>query len=648
MAKTIESPNAALSSQITVKTDTSSSPFRKFIPGPPLIPVGDTLRVIKDTEMASVQDIDSMYRQAGILGNTLQRDLGIMQQINYERGHIYREVEAATHHWMVGSAMEVFADYSTQYNSAIHNASVWITSQSRVYSDQLTELLEVLDIEERIYDWAWSTGTYGDLFVRLYGAPGQGIMAIDDNEHPSGVSRVDYMGRLVGFAETPYGSSGQITSQTILPPWDFTHVRLLGAKKRRSMSGDPINMDHRSAYMMSPDTRQLTTRYGTSLVLNALPVYKRLRISEDSLLLARLTRGYQKYLYKLGVKGKNPDAVAMMTQTLMQLVKRGRAWDTSLSGENFASRSNVMNVMEDLFIPIWGEAGDLQVDSIGADPNIKWITDVDALMHQLAASLRVSLSLLGAYVEQNSGALGSDTMEQLDIRFARTARRQQRALKVAIKRICQIHLAYKGYDADPKLFEVHMTESSSAEEQQVKDSLETSIDVASKFMEMMAGTEQKIDWLETIDYLNRKFIKLDDFNLADFIEHPDMGESKVHNIRENLAKSLSEISKANGLGIARGDINERVAEFLNETILSRGFDASKAISTGDHRGPLPYSESCKAPHVKAVVGLNEWVERYQDKQVKVACTTYQEETPAERDRLMVDDQKMTEILKSGY
>jgi hypothetical protein len=598
-----------------------TSTFQKFIPGPPMVPVADTLRAASMAKNEYSAEFSDLFKQAGILGESLTSMIGGLQQVNYERGFIYREVEHATNHWLVGAAMEVFADYATQHNSAVHNASVWVTSQSHQYSDILYNFLEMLDLEERIYDWAWTTGTYGDLFIRAYGAPGQGILAIEDDKHPSSISRVDYMGGLIGFADTPYGASGQVTEQSMLPPWEYVHSRLLGAKKRRSFSGEPLQTEYRSAYMMSPDTRQLTTKYGTSLILNALPVYKRLRISEDSLLLARLTRGYQKYIYKLGVSGKNPDAVAMMTQTIMQIVKRARAWDTTQSGANFASRSNVMNVMEDLFIPIFGSADDLKVESIGADPNIKWITDVQELRNQLAASLRVSLPLLGAYVEESSGTLGSDSIEQLDIRFARTSRRLQRAVKVSIKRLCQIHLAYKGYDADPSLFDINMTETSSAEENQVKEALQSSLNVATSFLELMDTTEEKIDIPEVINYLNRVFIKLDDFNMSDYIKNPSIGESKKHQLRETLIQAVKDIMPKD---TDKSQIAEKVNYFLNNIKDDSGFVKENTLKSKEFTSALPYS-TLNVPYSKKVMALNEWNSNYAGKQVKVQNVNY---TPA--------------------
>ncbi len=123
---------------------------------------------------------------------------------------------------------------------------------------------------------------FGDLFVRVFGEPGVGIVHIDDNAHPIDVSRLDFNGRLVGFYETP---QGYFTSQQspLLSPWEFVHFKLTGSKKRRmsGSSGNEQYNEYRTVSIMTPDARRITNNYGSSILCDALPIWKRLRLSED-------------------------------------------------------------------------------------------------------------------------------------------------------------------------------------------------------------------------------------------------------------------------------------------------------------------------------------------------------------------------------
>jgi len=442
-------------------------------------------------------------------------------------------------HWLVGAAIELYADYCTCYSS-LHNASVWITSEAPKYQKELTKMLDRIGTEEKIFDWAWTTGAYGDLFVKINGIPGLGVISVNDSDHPLNVSRVDHEGVLIGFYQTPQGQFGG-GERELQPPWEFSHFRLLGAKKKRPMYGDPMYAEFRTMHLLiGTSTRQVTTRYGTSLILNGLPVYKRLRLAEDSLLLARLTRGIIRYLWKLKVDSTNLEAVGELVDQYASLIKRARALDTSVGSPYYDSKSNVMGVMEDLFVPVWGEVGDLTYDKIGGEVDIKWIVDIEELRNQLACALRTPLSLLGGFVEEASGALGSDSIEKLDIRFARSSRRLQRALKQGIKRICQVHLAYMNMDPDPSLFEVEMSETSTAEEAELKEALDSGTDVVQAILDLVQDIPS-INKKKVINYLNQKVLKLEDFDLDNFIDSKEvLPESKTKKIEEKKKRKVVE------------------------------------------------------------------------------------------------------------
>lgn len=821
-------------------------------------------------------------------------------------------------HPLMSAAVGVFTDYATVYNRE-NNATVWVTSESKEYRYQIEKLLDVINIEEVIYDWAWTASTFGDLFVRNFGEPGVGITSVSDDDHPSNVSRIDYNGRLVGFYETPFGNI-QTSEHKLLPPWEYVHFRVLGSKRRRPIYQDynyclegntkivlcdgtrptikemaencnkfigksilsinpitkavepdeivnvkktrlntqlirvnldngkyvdctpdhrfmlrdgsyqeaknlktndslmpfyskisekglpgynlvynpacgkycyehrlvatkefgkilrgkvvhhkdftkinndksnlqpmikkehvalhnqnhdkrtcqcnrcvghqstcscsvckqtrnvsPIvsrlcvicnkqflakehikkeccskvcgnklsaktrmlnrqyvpcqcgcgeiveiisdsvtnrhkipfvhnhnsfvmeskdkfsrkikeffkekvhrsdcgcivckkqggrvfgfnvvvsrtctfcgkhfesikvsefanhikkcklklavlnhkvvsvewlnepkdtydletkfnhnfpldsgvfvhNSEFRTINILTPDSRRLTSKYGQSILLDALPTWKRLRLVEDSIMMSRISRGVLRYLYKINVgqDGSNPEAVAELIDSYVQELKRARALDTSASNPNYADRYGAMAGLEDLVVPVWGDVNNIAVEKLGGEVDIKWIADVEELRNQLSTALKVPLAMLSGYVAEGTppGGLGQSSLDRLDIRFARQARRIQRTLICGITRLAQIHLAYQGMDPDPKLFEIHMSETSSAEEEELKDALDKGVDIVGKFMELVEGAvgEIDLDKKELLDYLNKKYLKLNDLDLEKMLK----------------------------------------------------------------------------------------------------------------------------------
>lgn len=523
---------------------------------PPLIPS----EILKAQHLSNEDKM--LIRRIGLTFSELRQDMLKDVQVQWDRQNLYRQIDRALNHWLVSSAMELFADYSTNFNQ-LHNASVWVTSENPTYAKVLNKLLqEVIGVEEKIFDWGYATGCYGNLFVKVNGLPGQGIVSVEDEDHPLAISRVDHEGILIGFYRTPLGQyTGE---QKLLPPWDYIHFRLLGAKKKRATHGDPAQSEFRTMYLLSGmEQKQATTRYGTSLLMNALPIYRRLRLAEDSLLLARLTRGIVRYIWKLKVDSTNMEAVAELVDQYATLMKRARAIDISQDSPNYDSKFGMMSAIEDLFIPVWGNTGDLTYDEIGGKADIRWIVDIEELRNQLACALRCPLSLLGGFVKDAAGALGSEAIEKLDIRFARSSRRLQRALKNGITRMCQIHLAYMNMDPDSALFEVNMSETSTAEEESLKTALDTGIDIVGKVLDTLEGIEG-LDKIKIVNYLNQKILKLEDFELENFttklgldIEESKKEEKPEEKIKDKISHPIFNLDILSYLPVDLCEANAR-------------------------------------------------------------------------------------------
>jgi len=248
--------------------------------------------------------------------------------------------------------------------SPMHNSTAWITSESHTYQRELTKLLDRIGLEEKIFDWAYTTGSYGDMFVKVNGIPGKGVISISDDEHPLNISRVDHEGVLVGYYKTPMGQS--CDQRSLMAPWEYVHFRLLGGKKKRPRFGDPKYSEFRTMHLLTGmDVKQVTTRYGTSLLLNALPSYRRLRLAEDSLLLARLSRGLIRYIWKLSVDSSNMEAVGELVDQYSRVLREARSADTREDSPNFDSRENPMCLRGNTQIRLCN----------GTDVNIKEMAD---------------------------------------------------------------------------------------------------------------------------------------------------------------------------------------------------------------------------------------------------------------------------------
>ena len=179
----------------------------KINPKPVTLPA-DTLKV----DPAKMSDKDKeVFKQLGVVYTNLAEAVSQTLAVNYERQSFYAEATRAQTHALMSGALSLYTNTVCR-RSAINNATVWVTADNRKYENVLMSLFDSIDIESKIADWTQTTNQLGDLFVEVLGAPGKGIVGVMDDKHPIDVSRIDYNGRLIGFYDTPMGSTSSSSS----------------------------------------------------------------------------------------------------------------------------------------------------------------------------------------------------------------------------------------------------------------------------------------------------------------------------------------------------------------------------------------------------------------------------------------------------
>ena len=116
-------------------------------------------------------------------------------------------------------------------------------------------------------------------------------------------------------------------------------------------------------------------------------------------------------------------------------------------------------------------------------------------------------------------------------------------------RICQIHLAFQNKSPDPTLFDINMAETSSAEEEELKNALGTGVDVVEKLADMIIKYVPGVDTTELLNYLNNKILKLGDFDIEKMVkdvkDEVGLRTEEGHPARD-VAAEMEKRAKSNG------------------------------------------------------------------------------------------------------
>ena len=383
--------------------------------------------------------------------------LGSDYSTRLKKYEIYEEMDESTTY--ISSALDILSDDATQPDSS--GAIIHIQSSSEKVTSLVLQFLQDFEIEERLPAWTRSIAKYGDLFLEVEGELGSGIVSVSDSVYPSEVSRIDLDGKLVAFTR------GQ-DAQELYTPWSYVHFR---------HKGDLYKEDEVKGRGYEGTEKRLSSSYGHSILRPAIKVYAQLRFIENMILLSRLTNSIRRNIFLVKVADTDPGKAYETLSMFAGLLKK----DVKLNLESgiYNSAKHMTTYDEDIIVPVDDIQNDFRVEQVGGDVNIKEAYDLDYVLNKLFSALKVPK----AYLNYEQDLNARSTLIQLDVRYARSVRGLQSTVTAGLSRLLKIHLSYLGLDPYTLDLKVTLTSVSTIDDSARVESLQSSLDVASKLLE---------------------------------------------------------------------------------------------------------------------------------------------------------------------
>ena len=383
--------------------------------------------------------------------------------MNYQtlRIQLYTDYEAMDTESIIASALDIIADESTLKNEM--GEILQIRSADENIQKILYNLFyDILNIEFNLWLWTRNMCKYGDFYLHMEVAEKFGIYTVtplsvydmvreegQDSNNPSAVSfRIDPMVIAQGGTSSRVKDrDGKIKFEN----YEIAHFRLL------------------------TDANYLP--YGRSFIEPARKTYKQYVLMKDAMLLHRVTRAPEKRVFTIDVGNIPPNEVDAYMQRLMQKMKKTPYIDQQTGEYNL--RYNLMNMMEDFYLPTRGDRAATKIDTIkGLEYNA--IDDVVFLRDEMLAALKVPKAFFGF----EKDLTGKATLAAEDIRFARTVERIQRITLSELYKMALVHLYVQGYDgAALTNFELSLTTPSIIFEQEKIALFKEKVDLAKQMQD---------------------------------------------------------------------------------------------------------------------------------------------------------------------
>ena len=256
-------------------------------------------------------------------------------------------------------------------------------------------------------------------------------LAINNTENDTN----DFSTKFVWFDEN--------NSQVPFRDWQIAHFRLL--------------------------TNSMCLPYGVSYLNSARRHWRLLSLMEDMMLIYRLERSIERRVYKIYVGAIDDADVQAYVEQVANNFKRTPIVDP-MTGQ-IDLRKNILDVSQDLFIPVRDQAAPTPIDTLPAAQNLTAIDDIKYIQNKVLTALRIPKSFLN--FEENAG--DGKNLALMDIRFTRVINRIQQAFLMELTKVASIHLYLLGFDDDLTNFNLTMNNPSTQAEQLEIDNIQKKI-----------------------------------------------------------------------------------------------------------------------------------------------------------------------------
>lgn len=417
---------------------------------------------------------------------------------------------------IIASALEMYADDATQYNSK--GDIIWAESDDNDVAAFANRLIDIFNLNANAWTHIYSMVKYGDLYLKLFrdtdvdnnsnytsgpcdikiNKPKRGSVLdeyIEMENNPAEIFDLVRRGKTVGFVRVPTNDRNPIDQRysyqyktennigTIIEPADrYIHISLTNNIERF-----PEELEIQGTDSEGNDvTYSYRIRRGKSILHDIYKCYKELSLMEDSLLLNRVTRSSIIRLLQIEVGDMPKNQTRETLKRMKTLIEQHNYMDKNDGTyTSMASPGPIDNV---LYIPTRDGKGSISASNLGGDVDVKSIADIDYYKNKLYGGLKIPKQFLGDDME-GSGLSAGTSLTKLDSRYARTIKRIQNAYISGITDLINIYALSKGLHDHVNNFTIKMVSPSTIEDAERDETLSNRMDMASTFLDLISDEE---------------------------------------------------------------------------------------------------------------------------------------------------------------
>lgn len=484
---------------------------------------------------------------AGISNRLDANELNKLTTISNDRDQVYQLIDTMCQDSAVSSVVRTFAEDACEASDNGH--IVWAESDDPKVSKFVNYLLNVVNVDKQIFGWAYSLIKYGDLYLKLfresdYKDPIFDQKSIENNYSARNVLNEDfyknkldeniklsvrsvadhysYHVEMISDPSTMFElvnhgvSSGYVEVPNLTSMLQSTNVYagmsgITTGYNYRLKTGD-INIyqadDYIHAFLQDninrfPETVDLFTtdydsdttatgyhyevRRGKSMLYDSYKTWREKQLLEASILLNRVTRSsiIRKVAVEVGDMSK--EQAQQTLKRVKELFEQKTAINKDRSMTEYTNPGAVENF---IYYATHNGQGQITVDSVGGDVNVKDLADLDNWVNKFYASYGIPKQFFG-YCDDGAGFNGGSSLTITSSVYAKGVGRIKNALIQAISDMINLFLLDKGCRSYLNQFSIKMKPILSQEEKDYRDNLTNRISAISNYLSLFSDIENK-------------------------------------------------------------------------------------------------------------------------------------------------------------
>lgn len=372
-------------------------------------PVSSDSTISKDVQ-------DNPYAYSGMSSTSAKMFLAYLDVVNATRFRRYTEYKALEQrHSLIGRALNMFADYTIHGGEVRDGSTFEVELADEKLQAIVDEGITRIGLKKAAWPIVRALCQYGDHFEELVAGP-SGLIRMKAAPRTQMVRVEDQWGILKGYAQVVAGTSSS-NANIELDPWQMVHWRLVVDREEK---------------------------YGQSELYGALRAGRESGLVEDSSTIGRLTRGTQKYKWKIWMK----KGLSLKEQNeIIAEHKKNNARSLAMNADgSISSISNPLRTNEDLYVACLDDVDPKNQPDVSILPSDKGVGSIADIIHKqerMFMALPFPLSWYGL-----TGARTRADADQAALNAIRAVRRIREAFSEGVLHIVRVILISAGVPWD--------------------------------------------------------------------------------------------------------------------------------------------------------------------------------------------------------